>query len=102
MTRRPYDVPVTAATAGPLPAGTVHDTVPADLRATLTGDAGARATWLDITPLARNEWICLVTSAKQPQTRVRRLERARSQLARGQRRPCCWEGCPHREKDGRS
>ena len=28
---------------------------------------------MDITPLARNEWICLVTSAKQPQTRERRL-----------------------------
>ena len=84
-----------------LPAGTVHDTVPADLRETLTHDAKARATWMDITPLARNEWICLVTSAKQMQTRERRLERTRSQLSQGQRRPCCWEGCPHREKTGR-
>jgi uncharacterized protein YdeI (YjbR/CyaY-like superfamily) len=84
----------------PLPAGTVHEAVPADLRETLIHDAEARATWMDITPLARNEWICLVTSAKQPQTRERRLERTRSQLSRGQRRPCCWEGCPHREKNG--
>jgi uncharacterized protein YdeI (YjbR/CyaY-like superfamily) len=84
-----------------LPAGTVHDTVPDDLRETLTRDAEARATWMDITPLARNEWICLVTSAKQQQTRERRLERTRSQLSLGQRRPCCWEGCAHREKNGR-
>ncbi len=83
-----------------LPAGTVHDTIPADLLDTLAHDADARATWTDITPLARNEWICLVTSAKQPQTRERRLERTRSQLSQGQRRPCCWEGCPHREKNG--
>jgi uncharacterized protein YdeI (YjbR/CyaY-like superfamily) len=83
-----------------LPAGTVHDTLPADLCDILANDAEARATWLDITPLARNEWICLVTSAKQQQTRERRLERTRSQLSRGQRRPCCWEGCPHREKNG--
>jgi uncharacterized protein YdeI (YjbR/CyaY-like superfamily) len=86
--------------APPLPAGTVHETMPADLGQILTRDAKARATWLDITPLARNEWICLVTSAKQQQTRERRLERTRSQLSRGQRRPCCWEGCPHREKTG--
>jgi uncharacterized protein YdeI (YjbR/CyaY-like superfamily) len=85
----------------PLPAGTVHETIPPDLRKTLTLDAEARATWMDITPLARNEWICLVTSAKQSATRERRLERTRSQLAQGQRRPCCWEGCPHREKNGR-
>jgi uncharacterized protein YdeI (YjbR/CyaY-like superfamily) len=84
-----------------LPAGTVHHTVPPDLRDTLTRDAAARATWMDITPLARNEWICLVTSAKQDATRARRLERARSQLSGGQRRPCCWPGCPHREKNGR-
>jgi len=86
--------------APPLPAGTVHGTIPADLRETLTRDTKARATWMDITPLARNEWICLITSAKQLQTRDRRLERTRSQLSRGQRRPCCWEGCPHREKTG--
>jgi uncharacterized protein YdeI (YjbR/CyaY-like superfamily) len=78
----------------------VHETIPADLRQILTRDAKARATWMDITPLARNEWICLVTSAKQQQTRERRLERTRSQLSGGQRRPCCWEGCPHREKTG--
>jgi uncharacterized protein YdeI (YjbR/CyaY-like superfamily) len=83
-----------------LPAGTVHTTVPPDLDDTLNRDAGAHATWMDITPLARNEWICLVTSAKRPETRERRLERARSQLSQGQRRPCCWEGCPHREKNG--
>ncbi|HEV8451722.1 MAG TPA: YdeI/OmpD-associated family protein [Gaiellales bacterium] len=92
---------MSGTTAPRLPAGTVHETIPADLRETLTRDDKARATWLDITPLARNEWICLVTSAKQQQTRERRLERTRSQLSRGQRRPCCWEGCPHREKTGR-
>jgi uncharacterized protein YdeI (YjbR/CyaY-like superfamily) len=86
----------------PLPAGTVHETVPADLRKELMRDAKARTTWMNITPLARNEWICLVSSpAKMPGTRERRLERARSQLAAGQRRPCCWPGCPHREKNGR-
>ena len=80
--------------------GVVHD-LPADMRKALTSDAKALAAWESLTPLARNEWICLITSAKQLQTRERRLERTRSQLSRGQRRPCCWEGCPHREKTGK-
>lgn len=83
-----------------LPAGTVHDTVPEDLAARLAGDDAAMTAWLDITPLARNEWICLVTDAKQEKTRLRRLDRAISQLSDGHRRPCCWPGCAHREKNG--
>ena len=83
-----------------LPGGTVHK-MPADLQKVLSKDAEARATWMDITPLARNEWICLVTSGKKLETTERRLERARSQLSEGKRRPCCWMGCPHREKNGR-
>ena len=73
--------------------------MPADLRETLTRDSAARATWMDITPLARNEWICLVTSAKQPETRERRLERTRSQLSLGQRRPCSLGGLPPPRKE---
>lgn len=83
-----------------LPAGTVHDSVPDDLVAALEADPDAMAAWLDITPLARNEWICLVTDAKQAKTRVRRLERTIDQLGGGHSRPCCWPGCPHRERNG--
>lgn len=78
-----------------LPGGTVH-TLSKDVNTMLQKDEQARTTWLQATPLARNEWICLVESAKLPETKVRRLERARSQLSMGQRRPCCWQGCPHR------
>ncbi len=56
--------------------GVVHK-VPVDLRKVLTSDQAALAKWEDITPLARNEWIC-------------------SELIEGMRRPCCWAGCPHR------
>jgi uncharacterized protein YdeI (YjbR/CyaY-like superfamily) len=76
--------------------GTVHR-VPADLKEVLLANPKALETWQDITPLARNEWICLVTSGKQAETRIRRLERARSQLNQGKRRPCCWAGCIHRK-----
>jgi len=75
--------------------GTVHK-VPADLRKTLISSPAANAAWEDITPLARNEWICWVESAKQQETRDRRIERVRTELIEGMRRPCCWPGCIHR------
>ncbi len=75
--------------------GVVHK-VPADLRATLIADSKALLVWEDITPLARNEWICWVENAKLLETRNRRIERVASELKEGMRRPCCWIGCIHR------
>ena len=83
-----------------LAGGTVH-ALPHDLREAISADSAARATWVDITPLARNEFICWVTSAKAQATRERRMAVAIDKLAGGQRRPCCWPGCPHREKSGK-
>jgi len=84
-----------------LPGGTVHKTVPKDFSDVLHAHPKALATWMDITPLARNEWICLVSGGKSAETTERRFKRAYSQLAEGQRRPCCWAGCPHRQKNGK-
>ena len=75
--------------------GVVHK-LPADLKKALVSCDPARATWLDITPLARNEWICWVTSAKKEATRLHRIQWACESLTEGKRRPCCWPGCPHR------
>ena len=75
--------------------GVVHN-VPADLRKALISDPEARAAWEDITQLARNEWICWVISVKKPETRKLHIERVRSELKEGIRRPCCWPGCAHR------
>jgi len=75
--------------------GAVHD-LPDDLKKALTANAKALATWEDITPLARNEWICWIESAKKAATRMRRIEWGCSNLKDGKRRPCCWAGCPHR------
>jgi len=44
--------------------GVVHE-VPADLERALTSDPQALTAWEDITPLARNEWICWIESKKQ-------------------------------------
>ncbi|HWB34105.1 MAG TPA: YdeI/OmpD-associated family protein [Candidatus Paceibacterota bacterium] len=75
--------------------GTAH-TLPADLRAALLSDANALALWEDITPLARNEWICWTISVKTPAKREEHIERVVSELKDGMRRPCCWVGCTHR------
>lgn len=79
--------------------GPVHE-LPADLRESLASSSSALAAWHDITPLARNEWICWIETAKRDDTRCRRITRTRDQLAEGDRRPCCWPGCSHREKTG--
>lgn len=79
-----------------LSVGTIHDTIPPDLRKVLLSSKEARATWEDITPLARNEWLCWVESATLNETRDRRVKRAEEELAAGDRRPCCWIGCIHR------
>jgi uncharacterized protein YdeI (YjbR/CyaY-like superfamily) len=78
-----------------LPGGVVHD-LPADLEAAIRSNSKALATWLDITPLARNEWICWVTSPKKAETRAKRIPWGIENLSEGKRRPCCWPGCPHR------
>src|SRR3954463_2200803 len=66
--------------------------VPADLRKALaTAAPKAREVWEDITPVARRDWIHWITSAKQAETRTRRVKNACSMLAGGKRRVCCFD-----------
>jgi uncharacterized protein YdeI (YjbR/CyaY-like superfamily) len=83
-----------------VPGGEVHK-LPADLRKALLANGTALAAWKDITPLARNEFICWVEDAKQEVTRERRIRRTQEELEEGMRRPCCWPGCKHRETNSR-
>ena len=76
-------------------AGVVHR-IPPDLRKVIVSAPKAQAAWEDITPLARNEWICWVEDAKKSETRNSRIQRVRTDLMLGKRRPCCWAGCTHR------
>ena len=75
--------------------GVVHE-LPDDMRKALAADKTALAAWEDITPLARNEWICWTTIVKKQETRDEHVTRMIAQLKDGDRRPCCWPGCPHR------
>ena len=66
--------------------------VPADLRKALAAaPAKAREVWSDITPIARRDWIHWMVSAKQAATRARRITTACDMLAKGKRRPCCFD-----------
>lgn len=75
--------------------GTVHKT-PSDVKRLVTASKALHTMWEDITPLARNEWICWIESAKQDETRARRMRIMSENLVAGKRRPCCWAGCVHR------
>ena len=70
--------------------------LPLDFKKGISASKKAKLTWDDITPLARNEWICWVTSPKKSETRERRIRIGIDKLSKGDRRPCCWPGCPHR------
>ena len=75
--------------------GTVHN-APVDLQKALIATPTALIAWEDITPLARNEWICWIESVKKQETRKEHIKRAIIDLTKGKRRPCCWIGCIHR------
>ncbi len=82
--------------------------LPPDLRKALaSAPAKAKAAWKDITPVARRDWIQWIVSAKQAETRARRISNACDMLAKGKRRPCCFDrsgmygkglGCPIAEE----
>lgn len=78
-----------------IPGGVVHE-LPDDLKQALLAEPKALATWQEITPLARNEWICWVQSPKKEETRRKRIAWGCESLSDGKRRPCCWPGCSHR------
>ncbi len=75
--------------------GTVHQ-LPGDLKKEIITSPRALTAWEDITPLARNEWICWTISVKKEETRKDHVRRVREELLEGKRRPCCWVGCRHR------
>jgi hypothetical protein len=81
--------------AAKLPGGTVHK-MTEDFEKAILAVPKVRALWDDISPLARNEWICWVTSGKKAETRDIRIKKGISKMRGGMRRPCCWVGCVHR------
>jgi hypothetical protein len=70
--------------------------MPADFKKAILANKKVTLLWQDITPLARNEWICWVISGAKAETRNIRIKKALSKMGGGMRRPCCWVGCTHR------
>ena len=64
--------------------------IPADLMIALTDNPRVYKQWMDITPLARWEWIRWIRATRQSVTRKRRIEITCSKLNMGERRPCCF------------
>ena len=65
--------------------------LPPDIGKALADNPAAQATWQDITPLARRDWIHWITSGKKAETRVKRIATACDMLASGKRRACCFD-----------
>jgi uncharacterized protein YdeI (YjbR/CyaY-like superfamily) len=81
--------------------GLAHE-VPADLVDALIKTKSIVALWEGLTPIGRNEFICWIESAKLGKTRAKRIVRTVEELLEGQKRPCCWVGCIHRNDKKRS
>jgi hypothetical protein len=64
--------------------------VPMDLQKALKSDPRANALWLEITPMARWDWLRWIRATNNLATRSRRIEVAMSKLRSGERRPCCF------------
>jgi hypothetical protein len=64
--------------------------VPEDLKSALAADKQAQTLWMEITPMARWDWIRWIRATMRSETRKRRIETAFSKLKAGERRPCCF------------
>lgn len=75
--------------------------VPNDITEMLNNSKKVMDIWNNLTPLARNEWICYVTIVKKSETRIEHVKRLQDDLIKGKKRPCCWPGCPHRNPNSK-
>jgi hypothetical protein len=64
--------------------------VPADISKALASDPQANSLWVQITSMARWDWLRWIRATNNSETRSRRIEVALSKLKAGERRPCCF------------
>lgn len=75
--------------------GSVHQ-IPKDMKEVFVASKKLYEIWNNLTPIARNEWICWTISVKKQETREKHINIMCENLAKGKKRPCCWAGCSHR------
>ncbi len=68
--------------------------IPTDLLKSLVAAPKSEAIWKGLTTLARRDFISWIESAKQLETRKRRIDRTSDMLLSGKRRPCCYAIVP--------
>ncbi len=68
--------------------------IPTDFRKALLSKPLAKVQWDTLTPIARRDFISWIESAKQLETRKRRIDVACDKLISGKRRPCCYAVVP--------
>lgn len=68
--------------------------MPTDLRKILSKDARTMNLWSALTPIAQRDFISWIESAKQSETRKRRVDSVPSRLTSGKKRPCCYAIVP--------
>ena len=68
--------------------------LPPDMQKALTASARMKKLWNDITPVAQRDFLRWITSAKQSETRKRRIGIMCDKLTSGDRRPCCYAVVP--------
>ncbi len=66
--------------------------VPTDLAKAIALNKKAKETWAQVSPLARRDWVYWLITAKQAETRKRRIAKAVSILSEGRKRVCCFGG----------
>jgi uncharacterized protein YdeI (YjbR/CyaY-like superfamily) len=68
--------------------------IPADFKQALATHPKAKARWDDLTPIAQRDFTSWIISARQAETRTRRIGKACDMLVKGKRRPCCYAVVP--------
>jgi hypothetical protein len=68
----------------------IEPEIPDDITKALSANPKAHAVWMDITPMARWEWLRWIRATSVLETRQKRIEVACSKLKSGMRRPCCF------------
>lgn len=71
-----------------------EEKIPTDLKKALLATPKVLVLWKGLTPIARRDFITWIESAKQADTRARRIAVTESKLLSGQRRPCCYAVVP--------
>jgi uncharacterized protein YdeI (YjbR/CyaY-like superfamily) len=79
----------------------VFHIIPDDLKEVLISKPELLEKWNKLTPLERNEWICWTTIVKLEKTRKEHIQRLSEDILEGNKRPCCWPGCPHRRESAK-